>query len=111
MHLETAANLCDKGRPRNNFSQFGLVHAFDLSSITKHLITGPTGNTEGPGETKLPVSLGTSLLVLALPALNRRKHMKKLPERFPFHRKRSLLFSAARHLHAGVGNITFTGER
>ena len=77
VHLETAANLCASRRQANNFSQFVLF--FEVGGMTKHLMTGPTGNSEfcfpstldvllgfasgnvkGPGETKLTVSLGAS---------------------------------------------------
>ena len=65
MHLETAANLCASRRQENIF--FAVMAAkrfvcsmFELGGITKHLMTGPTGNSEGLGEVKLTVSLGAS---------------------------------------------------
>ena len=75
--LETAANLWASRRKANDF--FAVFSSFELGSITKHLMTGPAGNSEcyfpstsmfpsassrktfeGPGETKLTVSLRAS---------------------------------------------------
>ena len=68
--LETRANLCASQHQANDF--FAVFSAFELGGtcITKHLMTGPAGNSEfcfpsssmfqGLRETKLTVSLGGS---------------------------------------------------
>ena len=45
MHLETAAHLCTSRRQTNHF--FAVFFSiFESTGITKHLMTGPTGNSE-----------------------------------------------------------------
>ena len=77
--IETEANLCCSRRKANNFFPV-FFSSFELGGITKHLMTGPAGNSdfcfpstkmfpsaspgktfEGLGETKLTVSPGQSL--------------------------------------------------
>ena len=76
VHLETAANLCASRCQENNFlavkaSKRFVCSIFELGGVTKHLMTGPTensefyfpstlGNIEGLGETKLTVYLWAS---------------------------------------------------
>ena len=78
MLLETAANLCASRGKANDF--FTVFSSFELGGITKHLMTGPTrnsefcfpltgsmfssGNTGGLRETQLTVSLRASHEVL-----------------------------------------------
>ena len=45
MLLETVANLCASWRQANNFFAV-FFPSFKLGRITKHLMTGPAGNTE-----------------------------------------------------------------
>ena len=44
MHLETASNFCAIRRLANNF--FAVFYIFELIAITKHIMIGPTGNSE-----------------------------------------------------------------
>jgi len=46
MHLETMANLCGSQRQKNFV--FAVFSIFELggTGMTKHLMTGPTGNSE-----------------------------------------------------------------
>ena len=82
MHLATVANLCASQLQENIFfavmvAKCFVCSIFQLGDITKHLMTGPTGNSEfcfpqhsvnieGLEETKLTVSLGASHKVLML---------------------------------------------
>ena len=45
MHLETAANLCASWRQEIEYIFFA-IKRFEMEGITKHLMTGPTGNSE-----------------------------------------------------------------
>ena len=105
VHLETATNLYDSGRRTNNFSQSGVVHVFNVRSITKHLITGPMGNIVGLGKQNSLLPLDPITRYFFLP--------RSIRESYGLHfiANVSPLSSAACHLHTGVGNITFTGER
>ena len=53
MHLETAANLCASQHQENDiFADMAakpfVCSVFELGGITKHLMTGPTGNSLFP---------------------------------------------------------------
>ena len=91
VYLETAVNLCIS-RCQENINFFAVMaakHFFELGGITKHLLTGPTVNSEFCFSSTLNVPLGFTsgpvIKCLLFLKLTQELDKKKLTSNFSWH--------------------------